>query len=230
MLRVPGPVRIPGVDRGLHVLTDRIRDARIAVGLAWFTIAYNIVEGVIAIWAGLAAGAVSLVGFGVDSGIEVAAAAVVLVRLTAELRGAEPDERKERIALRFIAVTFFLLAAYLVFEGIRDLVVGERPDTSVVGIVLTGVSILVMPALAWFKRRVGSRLESRLVLADAAETALCAWLSVSTFVGLVLYALLGWTWLDPVAGFVIAVFAIIEGREAWLGEHDHDHHADEHEA
>ncbi len=145
---------------------------------------------------------ISLVGFGVDSGIEVAAASVVLVRLTAELRGAEPDERKERIALRFIAVTFFLLAAYLVFEGIRDLLVGERPDSSVVGIMLTGVSIVVMPALAWFKRRVGRRLGSPLVLADAAETALCAWLfgvDVRGF-GAVRAARVD-VRLDPVAGF-----------------------------
>ena len=200
----------------------RRRDARIAVGLAWFTIAYNLIEGVIAIGAGAVANAVSLIGFGVDSGIEVAAATVVLVRLRAELRGDEPDERKEALALRFIAVTFFLLAAYLVVEGVRNLILGERPDTSVVGIVLTGASILIMPTLAWFKRRVGTRMGSRLVLADAAETALCAWLSVSTFVGLVLFAWLGWTWLDAVAGFVIAAFAINEGREAWQGEHDHD--------
>lgn len=200
----------------------RRSDARIAVGLAWFTIAYNLVEGVIAIGAGAVAGAVSLIGFGVDSGIEVAAATVVLVRLRAELRGDEPDERKEAVALRFIAVTFFLLAAYLVVEGVRTLIVGERPDTSVVGIVLTGASMLIMPTLAWFKRRVGTRMSSRLVLADAAETALCAWLSVSTFVGLVLFAWLGWTWLDAVAGFVIAAFAINEGREAWQGHHDHE--------
>jgi divalent metal cation (Fe/Co/Zn/Cd) transporter len=203
--------------------TTRTRLARIAVALAWFTIAYNIVEGVVAVWAGAEARAISLIGFGVDSGIEVAAAAVVLVRLTAELRGAEPDERKERIALRIIAVTFFLLAAYVVVEGVRNLIAGERPDTSIVGIVLTGISIVVMPLLALAKRRVGRDLDSRLVLADAAETALCAWLSVSTFAGLVAYALFGWTWLDSVAGFIIAIFAINEGREAWFGDHDHEH-------
>jgi divalent metal cation (Fe/Co/Zn/Cd) transporter len=204
--------------------TTRTRLARIAVALAWFTIAYNIVEGVVAVWAGAEARAISLIGFGVDSGIEVAAAAVVLVRLTAELRGAEPDERKERIALRIIAVTFFLLAAYVVVEGVRNLIAGERPDTSIVGIVLTGISIVVMPLLALAKRRVGRELDSRLVLADAAETALCAWLSVSTFAGLVAYALFGWTWLDSVAGFIIAIFAINEGREAWFGDHDHAEH------
>ena len=197
--------------------------ARRAVGLAWFTISYNLIEGVIAIAAGVVAGAVSLIGFGIDSGIEVAAATVVLVRLTAELRGGEPDEGKEKVALRFIAVTFFLLAGYLVFEGVRSLVLGETPDTSPVGIALTGASIVIMPVLAWFKFRVGRAMGSKLVLADAAETRLCAWLSVSTFAGLVLYALVGWTWLDAVAGFVIAIFAAMEGREAWEGELVHEH-------
>jgi divalent metal cation (Fe/Co/Zn/Cd) transporter len=192
--------------------------ARRAVRLAQFTIGYNLIEGVIAVAAGTAAGAVSLIGFGVDSGIEVAAAAVVLTRLTAELRGGEPDPVKERRALRFIALTFFALAVYVVVEGVRDLVTGESPDTSVVGIGLTGLSIIVMPWLARAKRRAGEAMNSRLVSADAAETKLCAWLSVSTFAGLMAYALAGWTWIDPVAGFIIAAFAVMEGKEAWEGE------------
>lgn len=189
-----------------------------AVRYAWFTIGYNLVEGVIAVAAGLAASAISLIGFGIDSGIEVAAAAVVLTRLIAEIRGGEPDPVKERRALKFMAVTFFALAAYVTVEGVRDLVVGEEPDTSVVGIVLTGVSIIIMPWLARAKRRAGQQMNSRLVIADAAETKLCAWLSVSTFVGLLAYALVGWTWLDPIAGFVVAAFAVMEGKEAWEGE------------
>ena len=192
--------------------------ARRAVGLAYFTISYNVIEGIVAVIAGALAGAISLVGFGLDSAIEVASAVVVLVRLTAELRGAEPDERAEKRALRFIALTFFALAAYLVIDGIVNLASGEKPDTSIVGIVLTALSIVVMPLLALAKRRVGRRLGSRLVMADAAETQLCALLSVSTFLGLILYAWLGWTWLDAVAGFVIAIFAVVEGREAWEGE------------
>ncbi|MGH9250729.1 MAG: cation diffusion facilitator family transporter [Acidimicrobiales bacterium] len=194
------------------------RPARRAVQLAWFTIGYNLIEGVIAVAAGLTAGAVSLIGFGVDSGIEVAAAAVVLTRLSAEIRGGSVDAAKERRALRFIALTFFALAAYVTIEGIRELVTGETPDTSIVGIILTGLSIVIMPWLARAKRKTGRAMNSRLVLADAAETRLCAWLSVSTFAGLLTYALAGWTWLDPVAGFIIAGFAIIEGREAWEGE------------
>lgn len=199
---------------------DDLRWARFAVALAWFTIIYNVVEGVVAIAAGASAGAVSLLGFGLDSVIEVVTASVVLIRLRSELRGAEPDERKERIALRVIAVTFFALALYLIVAGIRDLIVGETPETSPLGIVITALSLIVMPLLALMKRRVGKRLGSRLVLADAAETALCAVLSVSTLLGLVLYLATGWTWLDPVAGFVIALFAINEGREAWIGDDD----------
>ncbi|MFJ3620568.1 cation diffusion facilitator family transporter [Streptomyces iakyrus] len=189
-----------------------------AVRYAKFTIGYNVVEGVIAVAAGTAAGAVSLIGFGIDSGIEVAAAVVVLIRLLAEIKGGEPDEAKERRALKFIAITFFALAAYVTVEGIRDLIGGEEPDTSIVGIVLTGLSIVIMPWLARAKRKAGLEMNSRLVIADAAETKLCAWLSVSTFAGLLAFAVFGWTWLDPVAGFVIAAFAIMEGKEAWEGE------------
>jgi divalent metal cation (Fe/Co/Zn/Cd) transporter len=182
------------------------------------TIGYNLLEGAVAVAAGLVAGSVALTGFGVDSGIEVAAATVVLVRLLAEQRGREVDERKERLALRFIAVTFFALAAYVLVEGARDLATGAKPDTSPVGIGLTAASIVIMPWLAWAKRRAGEQLGSRLVIADAAETRLCALLSVSTFAGLLAFAAFGATWIDSVAGFVIAYFAVREGREAWAGE------------
>jgi divalent metal cation (Fe/Co/Zn/Cd) transporter len=192
--------------------------ARRAIRLEQATIGYNIIEGVIAVAAGLVAGSIALVGFGFDSWIEVAAAAVVLHRLRAEIRHGRVDEAKERRALRFIAITFFALAAYVTVEGIRDLATDSRPDTSIVGIALTGLSIVVMPWLAHAKRKAGQAMNSRLVLADAAETKLCAWLSVSTFAGLLGFALVGWTWIDPVAGFVIAAFALMEGKEAWEGE------------
>lgn len=194
------------------------RAERLAVGLLWFTVAYNVLEGAIAVSAGLVAGSVSLTGFGVDSVIEVVAALIVLQRLRAELRHGEVDERKERRALRAVALTFFALALYVVVEGVRDLIVGAEPETSVVGIILTALSVLVMPALARYKRVNGQRMGSRLVVADAAETKLCSWLSVSTLAGLVLFAWVGWTWLDPAAGLVIAWFAVREGREAWEGE------------
>jgi divalent metal cation (Fe/Co/Zn/Cd) transporter len=188
------------------------------VRLEQLTVGYNIVEGVIAVTFGLLAGSIALTGFGFDSWIEVAAATVVLHRLLAGLRHGEVDEAKERRALRFVAVTFFGLAAYVTVEGVRDLLVAARPETSTVGIVLTAASLVVMPTLARFKRRAGLAMGSALVVADAAETRLCAWLSVSTLAGLAAYAAIGWSWIDPAAGFVIAAFALKEGREAWQGE------------
>lgn len=195
------------------------RLTRRGLRLARFTVAYNVAEGAIAITAGILAGLVSLVGFGLDSGIESVSAVLVVLRLSARLRHGHADERRERRALKLVAVTFFLLAGYVVVEGIRSLVQEETPRHSTVGIVLLVASILVMPVLARAKRRVGERLGGDpLILADAAETRICVLLSVSTLAALILYSLTGAAWLDPVAGFVIAVFAINEGREAWHGE------------
>ena len=193
--------------------------------LAQFTVGYNVIEGVVAVVVGVLAGLVSLIGFGVDSGIESASAVLVGMRLAARLRHGEADEAKERRALKLVAVTFFVLAAYVTIEGIRSLVQGDRPENSIVGIVLLGTSVIVMPLLAAAKMKVGNRLSDPLILADAAETRICVLLSISTLAGLVLYAITGAAWLDPVAGFVIALFAISEGREAWEGElGEHEHH------
>ena len=187
--------------------------------LAQFTVAYNLVEGAVAITAGILAGLVSLIGFGLDSGIESAASVLVGLRLAARLRHGEADEAKERRALKAVAVTFFILAAYVIIEGIRSLLEGEAPDQSTIGVVLLAASVVVMPILARAKRRVGEALGGdQLILADAAETKICVLLSISTLAGLVLFSLTGAAWVDPVAGFVIAAFAIHEGREAWEGE------------
>jgi|SRR5215218_43685 len=199
--------------------TDPERLTRRGLRLAQFTVAYNVVEGAVAITAGLLAGLVSLVGFGLDSGIESAAAVLVGLRLSARLRHGEADPRRERRTLKAVAVTFFLLAGYITFEGIRDLVAGENPDTSIVGFALLATSIVVMTLLARAKRRVAEQLGGDpLILADAAETRICVLLSISTLLGLGLFALTGAGWLDPVAGFIIALFAVHEGREAWEGE------------
>ena len=186
--------------------------------LAQFTVAYNVIEGAVAITAGLLAGLVSVVGFGIDSGIESIAAVLVGLRLVARLRHGEADERKERRALKLVAVTFFVLGAYVTAEGIRSLATGETPETSMLAIAILALSLVVMPILAAMKKRVGRRLNDNLILADAAETKICVLLSVSTLLGVGLFALTGAAWLDPVAGFVIAAFAIYEGREAWEGE------------
>lgn len=200
-----------------EVETERL--TRRGLRLTQFTVAYNVAEGGVAITFGLLAGLVSLVGFGIDSGIESASAVLVGLRLAARLRHGEANEAKERRALKLVALTFFALAAYVIIEGIRSLVAGETPERSTAGIVLLALSIVVMPVLARAKRRVGERLGGDpLILADAAETRICVLLSISTLVGLVVFATTGAAWVDPLAGFVIAIFAIREGREAWEGE------------
>ena len=201
--------------------TERL--TRRGLRLAQFTVAYNVVEGAVAITAGVLAGLVSVIGFGIDSGIESISAVLVGLRLSARLRHGEADERKERITLRLVAITFFLLAGYVTVEGIRSLVVGETPERSPLAIGLLVASLVVMPLLAEAKRRVGVALSDPLILADAAETRICVLLSVSTLIGLIVFALTGAGWVDAVAGFVIAAFAIHEGREAWEGGLEHDH-------
>lgn len=202
------------------------RLTRRGLRLARFTVAYNVVEGIVAITAGIIAGLVSVIGFGIDSGVESIAAVLVGLRLAARLRHGEADERKERITLKLVAVTFFLLAGYVIFEGIRALIVGETPEASPLSIGLLIASIVVMPLLAAAKRKVGLRLGDNLILADAAETRICVLLSISTLLGVGLFMLTGFAWLDPIAAFVIAIFAVHEGREAWEGELVEDEHDD----
>jgi len=194
------------------------RLTRRGLRLAQFTVAYNVIEGIVAITAGIVAGLVSVIGFGIDSGVESIAAVLVGLRLAARLRHGEADERKERITLKLVAVTFFLLAAYVTFEGARALLTGETPEASPLSIGLLIASIIVMPILAAAKRRVGRRLGDNLILADAAETRICVLLSISTLLGVGLFMLTGLAWLDPIAAFIIAIFAVHEGREAWEGE------------
>lgn len=180
--------------------------------LEYATISWNCVEGVVAIGSGLAAGSIALVGFGLDSFIEVFAAGVVLWRML----GA--TEQREQRALRLIALTFFALALYLAVDASHDLITTTRPRTSTIGIVVTVVSLIVMPLLARAKRDAGRQLGNAALIADAAETKLCAYLSASVLTGLVLHAAFGWWWADPLAALVIAVLAVREGREAWRGE------------
>ncbi len=177
--------------------------------LAWATIGWNALEGLVAIGSGIAAGSIALVGFGVDSYVEVFAGATVLWRLS------QASEAAEQRAVRLIAASFLVLAAGVGVESIRKLITGEQPGESTVGIALAIVSLLVMPVLARAKRRVGEQLGSRALTADAAETALCVWLSAILLAGLVANALLGWWWADPVAGLGIVYIAAREGVEHW---------------
>jgi divalent metal cation (Fe/Co/Zn/Cd) transporter len=197
---------------------ERLR--RRALGLAALTIAWNVMEAVVAITAGVAAGSIALVAFGFDSMIEVLSAWVVVWQFRGELRGGY-DEDRERLALRLIGVTFFVLAAYVAFEAVRDLFfVDGEADQSTIGIVLAALSLAVMPALAWAKRRTADQLHSPTLRADATETLLCSWLSAALLGGLVLNALAGWWWADPLAALAIAGLAVHEGLEAVSGEHE----------
>lgn len=194
------------------VRTSLVRRGR---WLAWATIGWNTVEGVVAIGSGAVAGSVALIGFGADSFVEVFAGAVILWRLAQEQHGQQVSEDAERRAVKLIAATFLLLAVGIAFESARKLVSDTHPDTSTVGIALTAVSLVVMPLLARAKRQVGIEMGSRAIEADATETMLCVWLSAIVLAGLLLNTLFGWWWADPIAGFGIVYVAAREGVSHW---------------
>ena len=194
-------------------VADRARYGRRAQLLAGASVAYNGIEAVIAITAGLVAGSVALVGFGLDSIVEVSSGLIILWQFRHPL-----PESRERTALRLMAFSFFALAAYVSFESGRALLTGHDPDPSTVGIALAATSLVIMPFLSWAQRRTGRMLGSSAVVADSTQTLLCTYLSAVLLVGLVLNATLGWSWADPVAGLVIAAVAVREGIEAWRGE------------
>ena len=203
--------------RGLH---------RRALWLEYFTVGWNVVEGVVAIGAGLIAGSVALVGFGVDSSIEVISALGLLWRL----RKAGPDatvaeeSAAERRALYVVAATFFLLAAYITYEAGTALIGREAPETSTVGLVLSVLSLVIMPALAWWKQRTGHQMGSRALVADAAETWVCSYLSLALLAGVGLHELFGWWWADPVGALAMLPVILWQGWET-LGEaREHDDH------
>jgi divalent metal cation (Fe/Co/Zn/Cd) transporter len=182
-----------------------------AWALTALTIGWNSVEAIVAIGSGLLAGSIALVGFGLDSVVEVSSALVIAWRLT---RGA--SETAERRAVRLIALTFFAIAAYVAVDAALKLAgVGEEPERSPIGLAITALSLVVMPVLAWGKRRVAAGLGSVALKADAAETQLCTYLSAVVLIGLAANWLAGWWWMDPLAGLVVAVLAVREGWEAW---------------
>ena len=179
--------------------------------LTAITIGWNAIEAVVAIGSGLQADSIALIGFGLDSVVEVSSALVIAWRLT---RGA--SETAERRAVRLIALSFIAIALYVTADAVLKLLgIGEQPEQSVVGLAITALSLVVMPSLAWAKRRVAAGLGSVALKADAAETQLCTYLSAVVLIGLAANALAGWWWMDPLAGLVVAALAVREGREAW---------------
>lgn len=177
------------------------------------TIAYNVAEGVIAIAAGTTASSAALIGFGLDSVVEVLSAAAVAWQFA----GPDPG-RREKAALRVIAWSFFALAAYVTIDAGLSLLGLREAEHSTVGIVLAAVSLMVMPFLSLAERRAGGELGSASAVADSKQTLICSYLSAALLIGLLLNTLLGWAWADSVAALVIVVFAVREGREAWRGD------------
>ncbi|ORM35534.1 cation transporter [Williamsia sp. 1135] len=197
--------RLTSARRG--VLSRRIRYFVAA------TITYNVIEAVIALGEGARVSSTALIGFGLDSVIEVSSAAAVAWQFA----GRDPEAR-EKVALRIIAFSFFALATYVTVDAVRGLLGGDGARHSTVGIVLAAVSLAIMPVLSWAQRRAGRELGSLSAVADSKQTLLCTYLSAVLLVGLILNSTLGWSWADPSAALVIAAIAVREGINAWKGD------------
>jgi len=185
--------------------------------LEYFTIAWNSLEGLVAVIAGAIAGSISLVGFGMDSFIEVTSGATLLWRMSVDA-DEESRERNERLSIRIVGVCFIALAVYVAYEGVSDLISKRAPQHSIPGIVLACVSLIVMPILSRAKQRVAKELDSAAMRADAKQTDFCVYLSAILLVGLLLNAALGWWWADPVAGLVMTPIIAKEGVEGVKGD------------
>lgn len=194
--------------------SDLVRRGRY---LEYFTIGYNSLEGIIAVAAGLIAGSIALVGFGADSLIEVTSGAVLLWRLHADVDEGR-RERVEAISLRIVGICFVVLAIYVAQESVESLIRREAPDESLIGIVLAAVSLVIMPLLVRAKRRVARAINSGALMADSKQTELCTYLSAILLGGLLLNALIGWWWTDPVAALIMVPIILKEGIEALRGE------------
>lgn len=196
---------------GMEALRQR------AIRLEYFTIAWNVVEAVVALIAGIVASSIALVGFGLDSIIETASGLALLWRFKQRGLGEEAVESR---TVKLVGITFFALAAYVGYEAVRDLRLRHAPEFSLPGFILALLSLIVMPVLGVAKRQTARMLKSRALAADGMETLLCAYLSAALLLGLGLNGLLGWWWADPGAGLVIAAFMLREGYEAFAGEAD----------
>ena len=205
-----------------HALT-REESVRRGIVLERLTIGWNLAECLVAVVAGLSTGSIALVGFGIDSAIESTSGVVLLWRLNAESRGRQVAA-VERTALKLVAGSFFLLAAYVAWDSATALITHKEPERSFAGIVLAVVSLIVMPLLAKAKRKTAEKLESAALQADSRQTSLCAYLSAILLAGLALNATLGWWWSDPVAGLLMVPIIANEGRRAMKGETCSDCH------
>jgi divalent metal cation (Fe/Co/Zn/Cd) transporter len=203
------------VEAGVVSHTEYLHFARRARLLSWASLAYMAVEGLVAVVAGIAAGSIALIGFGIDSAIEGFASVVIVWRFTGWRTLSDAAELR---AQRLVAIQFFILAPYVTIEAVRHLVDGSHADESIVGIALAASSLVVMPWLGRAKQRIGRRIGSSATASEGKQNLLCAYLAAAVLVGLLGNALLGAWWLDPLAALLIAVVAMQEGREAWRGD------------
>jgi divalent metal cation (Fe/Co/Zn/Cd) transporter len=198
-----------------HASPEYVRLARQAKLLSWASLGYMAVEGLVAIVAGIAAGSIALIGFGIDSAIEGFASVVIVWRFTGSRTLSHQAEQR---AQKLVAIQFFILAPYVGIEAIRALINSNHPEESLVGIALAASSIVAMPLLGRAKQRIGSRLGSSATASEGKQNLLCAYLAAALLVGLLGNAIFGAWWLDPLVALFIAVVAVKEGREAWRGE------------
>ncbi len=190
---------------------------RRGIHLEYLTVGWNLLEGIVSVWSGAVAGSIALIGFGIDSFVETSSGAVLLWRLKAE-RAGRNAEQVERRALRLVGVSFMLLAVYIAADSLKALLQREAPERSAVGIGIAVLSLLVMPWLAYQKRKAAGSLKSDALKADSRQTSLCAYLSVILLAGLLLNALFGWWWADPVAALAMVPIIAREGLEALRGD------------
>jgi len=204
--------------------SDRQDLLRQGIRLEYLTIGWNSLEAVVAVAAGWVAGSIALIGFGLDSVVEVAAGGMLLWRLRAEAVGGDGEaaERAERRALRVVGFTFFALAAYILYESAGKLWRRDEPGESLPGLILAALSLIAMPLLAHAKYRTARALGSRALAADATETAVCSYLSLTLLLGLGLHALWGWWWADPAAALAMLPLIVREGWEAFAGGCTHE--------
>ncbi|ORB45859.1 hypothetical protein BST39_02860 [Mycobacterium paraseoulense] len=193
-----------------------VRAARWARRLAWASLLWMCAEGALGLWQGFTVRSISLIGWALGSAVEGLASVIVVWRFTGSRT---PSETSERRAQRGVAVSFWLIAPYIAFESVRNLLSGARPETTLIGMILTAVALVLMPLLGWAKRRLGARLDSRATAGEGTQNYLCAAQSAAVLLALAVIAVWpgGW-WLDPAVGLVIAGFAVREGLEAWRGE------------
>lgn len=187
--------------------------------LEYFTIGYNFIEAIVSIFFGSAVNSIALIGFGLDSIIESASGFILIWRLKKHgTMSKEEEEKIERAATKFVAVSFFVLAAYVIFQSVKALIVNEQPESSLPGIIIAFASVIIMPLLAKQKEKIGKLINSRALIADSKETLACSMLSAALLIGLGANYLFGFWQADPLTGLVISFFLIKEGRENWLGE------------